>query len=251
MLTEVFHLPSFPVNQYLSTILSMQENIGVILAILFIFQIFSLYLFSRLLIRSLSHLIIKITRSQTATVHLLATFFLPGTFVHEMAHALTAALMLVTVHDIHLFPKVEEHGIKLGSVEIDRTDPFRRALIGVAPIIWGISMLLLFTWLIESFVPREWGSWWMYLIVGYLIFVTSNTMFSSRKDMEGMLLINVLIIATVGGLLLLKVYAPFIWFANLLNTNSSFMLGLNIYLLVPIIVDIFIYSIFKLLRFNR
>jgi len=182
---------------------------------------------------------------------MLAAFFLPGTFVHEMAHALTAGMTLVGVHDIHLFPKVEEHGIKLGSVEIDRTDPFRRALIGVAPVLWGIGILILFTWLIESIVPREWGSWWIYLILGYLIFVTSNTMFSSRKDMEGMLIINVLIIATVAGLILLKFYIPFIWFANLLNSNSQFMLGLNIYLLVPIIVDIVIFSLFKLLRINR
>ncbi len=229
----------------------MIENTGVILAVLFVFQVFSLYLFSRLLISSLSHLFLKLTRSHNATVHLLSAFFLPGTFVHEMAHALTAGVTMVGVHDIHLFPKIEEHGIKLGSVEIDRTDPFRRALIGVAPVLWGIAMLLLFTWLLQSFVPREWGSWWLYLILGYLIFVTSNTMFSSRKDMEGMLLINVLLIATVGGLLLLKVYAPFICFANLLNTNSQFMLGLNIYLLVPIVVDIFIYGLFKLLRINR
>ncbi len=182
---------------------------------------------------------------------MLAVFFLPGTFVHEMAHALTAGVSMVGVHDIHLFPKVEEHGIKLGSVEIDKTDPFRRALIGVAPVLWGIGILILFTWLIESFVPREWGSWWIYFILGYLIFVTSNTMFSSRKDMEGMLIINVLIIATVAGLILLKFYTPFIWFANLLNANSQFMLGLNIYLLVPIIVDIVIFSLFKLLRINR
>lgn len=182
---------------------------------------------------------------------MLAAFFLPGTFVHEMAHALTAGMSLVNVHDIHLFPKVEEQGIKLGSVEIDRTDPLRRALIGVAPVIWGIGVLLLCTWLIESIVPREWESWWMYIILGYFIFVTSNTMFSSKKDLEGMVLINVLIIATVGGLLLLKVYLPFIWFASLLNTNSQFMLRLNIYLLLPIVVDIFIYAIFKLLKINR
>lgn len=229
----------------------MQENIGVLLALLFIFQVFSLYLFSKLLIQSLSRLFYNVTGSHKATVNVLAFFFLPGTFVHEMAHALTAGFCLVGVHDIHLFPKVEEHGIKLGSVEIDKTDPFRRALIGVAPVLWGVGVLLGIAWLLETKIPINFGTWWLIILLGYLVFVISNTMFSSKKDMEGLIIVNVLLIAVIGALLIFKVYTPFLWIANLLNTHSDFIFKLNLYLLVPILVDILIYGIFKLFKLIR
>jgi hypothetical protein len=229
----------------------MQENIGVIFAVLFLFQLFSLYLFSRLLIQSLARLFYTITQSHTTTVHLLAFFFLPGTFVHEAAHAFTATIMLVTVHDFHLMPKVEETGIKLGSVEITKTDPFRRALIGVAPIIFGVGILLIIAYLLETKIPITFGTWWILLLLGYSIFVISNTMFSSRKDMEGLLLVNALLIAIIGGLLILKMYTPFIWIAGIFNTHSDFIFKLNLYLLVPILVDILIYGIFKFFKLVR
>ncbi len=228
----------------------MNENSGTILTALFLFQIFSLYLFSRLLIQTLGRLFMTLTGSHTKAVNLLAFFFLPGTFVHESAHAFTATIMLVTVHDFHLMPKIEEHGIKLGSVEITKSDPFRRALIGVAPVIWGVIILLVITWLIESKIPVTVSSWWIYLLLSYAVFVISNTMFSSKKDLEGMLLIYVLIIAIIGALLLLKFYLPFLWLASYLTTHSQFLLKLNIYLLVPILVDLLVYGIFKILKFK-
>ena len=229
----------------------MEQYIGPILAGLFLFQVFSLYLFSRLLIQTLAKLFMSLTGSHTKAVNLLAFFFLPGTFVHESAHAFTATIMLVTVHDFHLLPKIEEHGIKLGSVEITKSDPFRRALIGVAPVIWGVIILLTITWLIEVKIPLEIGFWWVYLLLGYAIFVISNTMFSSKKDLEGMLLINVLLIALIGALIVLKVYAPFTFLSEFLTSHAQFLFKLNIYLLVPIIVDLFVYVLFKLFKIGR
>ncbi len=229
----------------------MELNTGVILGVLFIFQIFSLYLFSRLLIQTLGRLFIRVTGSHTKAVNMLAFFFLLGTFVHEAAHAFTATLMLVTVHDFHLMPKIEEGGIKLGSVEITKSDPFRRAFIGVAPVIFGVSLLLLITWLLETKIPLEVSSWWLYLILGYCIFVVSNTMFSSKKDMEGAILVIVLLICTTVALILFKWYQPFIFLAQFLNTQTPYLLKLNIYILVPILVDIFVYGIFKLFKMGR
>lgn len=227
------------------------ENHGIILTSLFIFQILSLYLFSKLLIQSLGRLFLSLTRSHTKTVNLLAFFFLPGTFVHEMAHALTATFTFVQVHDMHLLPKVEEQGIKLGSVEITKTDPFRRALIGVAPILWGVGILLLIAWVIETKLTMSFANWWIFLILGYLIFVISNTMFSSKKDIEGTIIFLVLLMCLITALILLKFYLPFIWIANLLNSHPDFIFKLNIYLLVPILVDILIYGFFKLFKLTR
>ncbi len=229
----------------------MHDNSGVILTILFLFQIFSLYLFSKLLIQSLFQLFYSITGSHTKTVNVLAFFFLPGTFVHEMAHALTAGFTLVSVHDIHLLPKIEGNGIKLGSVEITKSDPFRRALIGVAPILWGVGFLLLIAWLLETKIPITFGTSWFIILLGYLIFVISNTMFSSKKDMEGLIIFNVLFICVIAALILLKIFTPFIWLANFLNYHADFIFKLNLYLLVPILVDIIIYGFFKFFKVIR
>lgn len=229
----------------------MDLNIGPLLATLFVFQIFSLYLFSKLLIQSLGRLFLTLTGSHTKMVHLLALLFLPGTFVHESAHAFVATITLVTVHDFHLFPKVEENGIRLGSVEISRSDPFRRALIGVAPIIMGVISLLTITWLVEYKIPVAWSSWWIYLLLSYATFVISNTMFSSKKDIEGAILTIVLLICLVAALLILKFNQPFILFGDFLNNHAQFLFKLNIYLLVPILIDLIIFSLFKLLKINR
>ena len=230
----------------------MTLNTGVILFILLIFQIFSLYLFSKLLIQSLSTLFFQLTKSHSFTVKMLAIFFLPGTFVHELAHALTATITFVSVHNIHLLPKVEEEGsIKLGSVEITKSDPFRRALIGVAPVLWGVGMLLLIVWLLETKIPLTFAYSWLIILFGYLIFVIANTMFSSKKDMEGLLLVNALLIAIIAAMILLKISSPFYWFADILNNNTQFVLKLNLYLLVPITVDLLIYGFFKLFKLVR
>jgi hypothetical protein len=82
-------------------------------------------------------------------------------------------------------PKVIGHGVKLGSVEIGQTDPLRRALIGMAPFLFGTGLILILLSLFQSFGGITNPS--LTILTGYALFEISNTMFSSRKDMEGTL----------------------------------------------------------------
>src|SRR5690606_2967609 len=76
-------------------------------------------------------------------------------------------------------------GVKMGSVAIGHTDPVRRALIGMAPFFWGTTILLMILFAFQSFGGID--NIWITIITGYVVFEISNTMFSSRKDMEGTL----------------------------------------------------------------
>ena len=91
--------------------------------------------------------------------------------------------------------------MRLGSVSVAHTDPFRASLIGVAPLISGSLVILIIGQLIlglgdlgEALVAGEWGAIWESLLVHlrapdfwlwlYLIFAISNAMLPSETDRE-------------------------------------------------------------------
>src|SRR5687768_15965813 len=89
------------------------------------------HLFIAALLRLTGHLRVGMT--------LYALFLLPGTVVHEFSHWLFATLLGVRASLPHLLPgSVDAQGrMVLGYVKIQRTDPLRHALIGVAPLLAG------------------------------------------------------------------------------------------------------------------
>ncbi len=111
----------------------------------------------------------------------LAIIYFPGTVIHEMAHFLTAKILRVPTGRVSLFPRFTEHGLQLGSVEIGRTDIFRRFLVGVAPLIVGILLLLVTFYLTANYTLP----WWGYLLSGYCIVTVANTMNLSKSDLRG------------------------------------------------------------------
>ena len=115
------------------------------------------------------------------TLKIYSFIFLPGTMLHELSHYLSAKLLFVPVGRFNLKARYEDDGsIQMGSVSIAKTDPIRRFLIGIAPIIIGVLFLLFF-----SFLIRYVDMIWTKALLMLLIFTTANSMFSSRKDMEG------------------------------------------------------------------
>jgi len=132
------------------------------------------------------------TRSSSKTRQILAFIFFPGTLIHELSHALMAGILLVPVHDIHLLPKLTEDGVILGSVEFEKTDPIRRSLIGIAPMIGGILVIGLVVWFGRQNTILNLDLIWqigLLLLTFYLIFTVSNTLYSSKKDLEGVWII--------------------------------------------------------------
>jgi hypothetical protein len=180
---------------------------------------------------------------------LLSLIVLPGTLVHEMAHLLVAGVTLVPVGDISLMPEIKENGVKLGHVEIQKTDFFRRALIGFAPVFVGIGILVGGIAFANSQFFSQ-GSYpiWLILVLFYLTVVIGNTMFSSRKDLEGTLGFVVLFVSIFGALYLLGFNQIFGFLKNnVVEGNIGFFQNFAYFLAVPVVGDILVYLFAKLL----
>jgi hypothetical protein len=126
---------------------------------------------------------------------------LPGTFVHEAAHWLMANALSVRTRRFSLVPARMPRGmLRLGFVEIEHTDTFREALIGVAPLLAGSAFVLFVASLnlpshplqrsisqelslLVNDLPRVFGKdyFWLWL---YLIFSISNGMLPSESDRQ-------------------------------------------------------------------
>ena len=164
----------------------------------------TLFLVSRLVTIQLGNTLMRLTRSHTRAIQLLALLFFPGVLIHELGHFLMASLLFVPTGEIEFLPKVQEGGVKLGSVAIAKTDPFRRLLIGVAPVLGGIGIMLLAVYYLVPLWPLSWHT---YVFV-YVLFEIGNTMFSSKKDLEGALGLVVFLGFLLGCLFILGARVP-------------------------------------------
>ncbi len=155
---------------------------------IFAAELLLLFFLSSQIIKLISTFFLRITQSQKATIYLLSFLFFPGVVVHELAHFFVASILFVPTGDIEFVPKIQGDRVKLGSVAIAKTDPFRRMLIGVAPVLVG---LFLTCSLIVYFIPTiSFNTFlrmpiWALVALLYAVFQISNTMFSSKKDLEG------------------------------------------------------------------
>ena len=212
--------------------------------ILFLFELILLFALSKKLINSLTSILFRITRSHRAAIYTMAIIFLPGTIFHELAHLLFAGVMLVPVGEINVVPQIEENSVKLGSVQIGKTDPLRRTIVGVAPVLLGL--ILIFS--IFLFVKIGVSPWWQVFLALYFIVQIGNTMFSSKKDLEGTV-IFLIIISTVFISILFALYflnpqffqTIWSWFSKLnFGSIAVFFKQASIYLIIPVVLDIFI-----------
>lgn len=177
-------------------------------------------------------------------VHTLAIIFLPGTIIHELAHLLFAGVMLVPVGELNVVPEIEEHGVKLGSVQIGKTDPFRRTIVGVAPVLLGLVLIFAIFLLVK---PGT-SPWWQVILALYFLFQIGNTMFSSRKDIEGSILFVILALVLLG-IALASIYflRPLLlqtmWLKVItmdLTFMENFFKQASLYLVIPLTLDLLI-----------
>lgn len=86
-------------------------------------------------------LIYLITASESASIYIYALILLPGVFLHELSHYVTAIMLGVRTGRFSLVPAVQPDGtLRLGFVEFYRGRipmPIRESLIGGAPFVWG------------------------------------------------------------------------------------------------------------------
>lgn len=217
-------------------------------AVLFLAELLLLFLLSRSLTRSLSYLLFHITRSQNATIQIMAFLFFPGTVVHELSHAVMAGVLGVPVGHMEFMPKIEGNRVKLGSVQVAQTDFFRRFLIGAAPFFTGTTILLGLLYFAAQ--NNLFENYLFVILIGYVVFEIGNTMFSSKKDMEGALeLFGTIIVITIV-LYFLGVRLPAIdpnAFFNQPLVQEILQKGC-MFLAVPIALDILVITFLKLVK---
>jgi hypothetical protein len=213
--------------------------------LLFIAEFVLLFFLARYLIHSLAKVFFRITKSEKLTVAILSYLFLPGTIIHELSHLLAAGLLFVSAGDMELTPKIIEGGVKMGSVQIEKTDLLRRAVIGVAPVL--IGMIIIFGTLIylQTLNPINIG---IYLVAFLLIFEVGNTLFSSKKDLEGTLefLITSAILITAVFIIKPEIAQQVIVFFQKREVVNFFQ-NADLFLMTPILIDLFFIFITKML----
>lgn len=202
----------------------------------FLIEIFILFLLSRLLTVSISQLFFILTRSEKLSIWLMSLLFLPGTVIHELSHLFMAKLLFVHTGKVSLIPESHGNTLKLGSVEVGKTDFIRNFLIGVAPFVIGFAIIILS--ILFFLMSGGTKDYLILAIVIYIVFIVSNTMFSSRKDLEGAIEFLILCIFIMGILYLSGV--------NPIDMISSIKPGNeNLILLIPIGIDIVLIILIK------
>lgn len=214
----------------------------------FFVELFLLFLLSKQLTVQVAHFLFRFTKSRNATIYLMALLFFPGTVIHELSHFFMAQFVFVQTGKIDLFPVAEEGNVKLGSVAVARSDPFRRLLIGMAPFLFGTALLLTILYLA---VLQNWFvNIPLLILLIYILFEVGNTMFSSRKDMEGALELIAVVIILAVVFYLIGVRIPALNLQLFFATpiiREIFQQG-SLYLLAPLGIDIVIIGVLKLIK---
>jgi hypothetical protein len=157
----------------------------------------------RLITRSLQELSVRWMGDPDVALVLYFVIVLPGVVIHELSHWLTAKVLGVRVGKLSIGPvrKGRSRKVSLGSVRVGKVDPLRASLIGMAPLLGGVLVILLIGYLVldmEQVTTAVVGlgvdgilgelerliripDFWLWL---YLIFSISNAMLPSESDMQ-------------------------------------------------------------------
>lgn len=209
-----------------------------------LFELIALFLLSRILTTEVSMLFYKVFHSERISSWLLAVIFLPGTIIHELSHAVAAKLVFVPVGKVDLMPKLYGNSLKLGSVEVGKSDIFRDFFIGIAPFVIGSSLLV--SLLYFSFTNQIFGFNYLSALVIYGIFVISNTMYSSSKDMEGAVEFLAIILIPIAVLYFSGIKIDMSIISNLLK--EEFLEHAVYLMLAPLLINIGVIAFAKTLN---
>ena len=169
------------------------ESVFWLLAMLFL-----LTLLQRWLHKALQGVLLLLTHDLGITIGIFSFLFLPGVLLHELSHFFAAKILRVKTGRFSVIPKVLPNGkVQLGYVEVAVTDFVRDSIVGVAPLISGMVVILLVAQYIFGLpilateqvgprhIPHLWGAVvnapdaWVWV---YLVFAVSTTMMPSESD---------------------------------------------------------------------
>jgi hypothetical protein len=189
-------------------------NLSVFWLLVFIIQLFLLSLISNKLFSRIYLFLHRFFKKDSTVVFVVSLVFLPGTFIHELCHAMAATFLGSRVTAFSIWPKVEGDTIKMGYAEVEVLDIFRNSLIGTAPLIFGTIILY---FLSSTFQNADLVFKIIYL---YFIFQISNSMFLSPADLK-----EVRVLFFLGLFVLITAYVTNFYFykINFLPQNFNFL----------------------------
>src|SRR5215813_907096 len=85
-----------------------------------------------------------LSREKQSATFLYYLLLLPGVFLHEFSHYMMAGVFGIRSKHFTFFPKAQEDGsLDMGFLELERvTNPVYAALIGIAPLISGMLVVV-------------------------------------------------------------------------------------------------------------
>lgn len=171
----------------------------------FVLSLLALLLLRDTLNRFIFQFLIAIIQNEKVATLIFALLFFPGVVIHELSHWLMAKFLFVKTHRFSIFPEWVEGGtLRFGFVEMSKTDKLRGALIGLAPLITGILVILLIAFyhlnlevVVEGIAQfdletaingiKGYLSTADVLLWSYMLLAVSNTMLPSKSDRKAWL----------------------------------------------------------------
>ena len=202
--------------------------------ILFFLLIILIYLIVKKSVKYFFQFVFQISRRKHLSVWIIALTFLPGTIVHELSHFLMATILRVPTGSMTIFPTFEKNGeVKAGHLMVGHADPFRLSLIGLSPMFVGLVVV----YLIGVFLIGDWG--WRTIIGIAALFQTTSSMFSSKRDLKSFVIVLpiLLLLLLAGHLSGLSIEAN----QRFIDSVSSYLAKLNIYLSIAAAIDLLVY----------
>jgi len=213
----------------------------------------------RTLHREIQAFFLILSRRPGFTQVIFALIFLPGVFLHELSHFVTAKLLRVQTGRFSLIPQAQPNGkLRLGYVETVSGGFIRDALIGAAPLVTGSVLVAYAAIYLLHLLPlwdlirqAEWAGLWSGLVGAfrspdfwlwfYLTFTLSSTMMPSASDRHAWLpmgllalvLLGVVILAGAGPWMMEHLAGPFNSFLQALALIFSLSGVMHILLILP------------------
>ena len=207
--------------------------------LVFLFLFFLIFYISKSVLRLYYGLVFHISGNKRISVWIIALTFLPGTILHELSHFLMAIILRVPTGNISIFPTIEKNGeVKAGHIVVATSDPFRLSLIGLAPMISGLAVV----YLIGIYLIGDWGG---RAIIGIVaLFQITSSMFSSKRDLKSFVIVSpvLLLLLLAGHLSGLSIEAN----QRFIDSVSSYLAKLNIYLSIAAALDLLVYLFLSL-----
>ena len=186
-----------------------------------VLMLLPLTLLQRRFHRELQAIFLILTTRPDITMVVFALIFFPGVLLHELSHFLMAKFLMVPTGGFSLIPRSMPNGtLRLGYVEVSKTDILRDSIIGAAPLIAGglfisyaavfqLNLLPLWDALRTLNFPAFWTGFFNlpnmpdFYLWAYLAFAVSSTMLPSESDRHAWLPLAGLVV----GLLAIAIFA--------------------------------------------